>query len=245
MAATCRAIVKEVVGHGVEEEDRKRTWMADAGAALRGVLLYRPGAGLGRAHSQPRRSRPECLRRGASSTGLRAPTPRLLACALPARPPACPPAEECMRRGSVETARAIYAHALSVFPGKWGVGRGGQQGLVWTHGGWRRGRVVGPGLGRCDEKRRGRCRDGAGPRPATLSTASLPCINRRPFLDATLLAGKKSIWRRAAQLEKAAGSRESLDALLRKAVQYCPQAEVLWLMAAKEKWLAGEAGPAC
>ncbi len=31
MAATCRAIVKEVVGHGVEEEDRKRTWMADAG----------------------------------------------------------------------------------------------------------------------------------------------------------------------------------------------------------------------
>ena len=31
MVATCRAIVKEVVGHGVEEQDRKRTWMADAG----------------------------------------------------------------------------------------------------------------------------------------------------------------------------------------------------------------------
>ncbi|PSC71481.1 STABILIZED1-like [Micractinium conductrix] len=104
--ATCRAIVKEVVGHGVEEEDRKRTSMADA--------------------------------------------------------------EECMRRGSAETARAIYAHALSVFP------------------------------------------------------------------------GKKSIWRRAAQLEKASGTAESLDALLRKAVQYCPQAEVLWLMAAKEKWLSGD-----
>lgn len=72
-----------------------------------------------------------------------------------------------MRRGSVETARAIYSHALSVFP------------------------------------------------------------------------GKKSIWRRAAQLEKAHGSRESLDALLKKAVTYCPQAEVLWLMAAKEKWLSG------
>lgn len=42
------------------------------------------------------------------------------------------------------------------------------------------------------------------------------------------------------QLEKAHGSPESLDALLRKAVQYCPQAEVLWLMAAKEKWLSGE-----
>lgn len=78
-----------------------------------------------------------------------------------------------MRRGSAETARAIYAHALSVFP------------------------------------------------------------------------GKKSIWRRAAQLEKASGTAESLDALLRKAVQYCPQAEVLWLMAAKEKWLSGERQQGC
>jgi hypothetical protein len=33
MVFTCRAIVKEVVGHGVEEQDRKRTWMADAGEA--------------------------------------------------------------------------------------------------------------------------------------------------------------------------------------------------------------------
>ncbi len=36
------------------------------------------------------------------------------------------------------------------------------------------------------------------------------------------------------------GSRESLDSLLQKSVQYCPQAEVLWLMGAKEKWLAGD-----
>jgi hypothetical protein len=56
----------------------------------------------------------------------------------------------------------------------------------------------------------------------------------------SVFPGKKSIWRRAAQLEKSHGSREALDALLRKAVQYCPQAEVLWLMAAKEKWLAGD-----
>ena len=55
----------------------------------------------------------------------------------------------------------------------------------------------------------------------------------------SVFPGKKSIWRRAAQLEKAHGSGESLDAVLRKAVQYCPQAEVLWLMAAKEKWLSG------
>jgi pre-mRNA-processing factor 6 len=56
MAATCRAIVAEVVGVGVEEEDRQRTWMADA--------------------------------------------------------------EELERRGSVQTARAVYAAAAAAFPGQ-------------------------------------------------------------------------------------------------------------------------------
>ncbi|CAL1406605.1 unnamed protein product [Linum trigynum] len=51
---------------------------------------------------------------------------------------------------------------------------------------------------------------------------------------------KKSIWLKAAQLEKSHGTRESLDAFLRKAVTYTPQTEVLWLMGAKEKWLAGD-----
>lgn len=32
----------------------------------------------------------------------------------------------------------------------------------------------------------------------------------------------------------------SLDAVLTQAVKFCPQAEVLWLMSAKEKWLAGD-----
>jgi pre-mRNA-processing factor 6 len=77
-------------------------------------------------------------------------------------------ADECRARGAVETARAIYAHTLSLFP------------------------------------------------------------------------GKKSVWVRAAQLEKTAGTPELLDTLLRKAVTYCPQAEILWLMGAKEKWLAGD-----
>lgn len=45
--------------------------------------------------------------------------------------------------------------------------------------------------------------------------------------------------RREAQLEKAHGTPESLDAVLREAVKYCPRAQVLWLMAAKEKWLGG------
>ncbi len=41
-------------------------------------------------------------------------------------------------------------------------------------------------------------------------------------------------------LEKTHGTREALESLLKKAVTYCPQAEVLWLMAAKEAWLGGE-----
>ncbi|OBZ68819.1 Pre-mRNA-processing factor 6 [Grifola frondosa] len=51
---------------------------------------------------------------------------------------------------------------------------------------------------------------------------------------------KKNLWRKAAALEKAHGTRESLDAILTRAVHHCPQAEVLWLMWAKEKWLAGD-----
>ncbi|KAI9203430.1 PRP1 splicing factor, N-terminal-domain-containing protein [Polychytrium aggregatum] len=51
---------------------------------------------------------------------------------------------------------------------------------------------------------------------------------------------KKSVWRRAAFLEKSHGTRESLDQILERAVQHCPQAEMLWLMRAKEKWLAGD-----
>jgi pre-mRNA-processing factor 6 len=48
---------------------------------------------------------------------------------------------------------------------------------------------------------------------------------------------KKSIWRRAALLEKAHGTRESLEELLERSVKYCPQAEFLWLMGAKERWI--------
>lgn len=46
--------------------------------------------------------------------------------------------------------------------------------------------------------------------------------------------------RREAQLEKAHGTPESLDAVLQEAVKYCPRAQVLWLMAAKEKWVGGD-----
>ncbi|CAH8369077.1 unnamed protein product [Eruca vesicaria subsp. sativa] len=60
----------------------------------------------------------------------------------------------------------------------------------------------------------------------------------------TVFLTKKSIWYNAANLERSHGSRESLDAVLRKAVLYLPQVEVLWLMGAKEKWLAGDVSAA-
>jgi pre-mRNA-processing factor 6 len=68
---------------------------------------------------------------------------------------------------------------------------------------------------------------------------------------------RKALWRRAADLEKTHGTRyvmlilyaerqltvcfrESLEEILSRAVHYCPQAEVLWLMWAKEKWMGGD-----
>jgi len=101
---TCQAIVRNTIGMGLEEQDKKAVWTEDA--------------------------------------------------------------ESCVAHKSIETARAIYAHALKIFP------------------------------------------------------------------------GKKSLWRRAAFLEKSYGTGDSLEELLQRAVRFCPQAEVLWLMGAKEKWLA-------
>lgn len=53
---------------------------------------------------------------------------------------------------------------------------------------------------------------------------------------------KKSIWLRAAALEKEIGTSESYERLLQRATGYCPEAEILWLMAAKEVWKFGKGG---
>lgn len=51
---------------------------------------------------------------------------------------------------------------------------------------------------------------------------------------------KKSIWLRAVALEKqVSGSGEAVEQLLQQAVTACPNAEILWLMAAKEVWTNG------
>jgi pre-mRNA-processing factor 6 len=68
---------------------------------------------------------------------------------------------------------------------------------------------------------------------------------------------KRDLWWKAALLEKERGTksvshrgrasiyrspiyRESLEAILERAVQHCPQAENLWLMWAKERWLTND-----
>lgn len=84
-------------------------------------------------------------------------------------------------------------------------------------------------------------------RPVSMATIfSLQCTANEAYECARAIYGhmltvfpkQKNIWLQAAYFEKNHGTPESLEALLQKAVQHCPKAEVLWLMAAKTKWLA-------
>ncbi|KAL0250714.1 hypothetical protein I308_102897 [Cryptococcus tetragattii IND107] len=49
-----------------------------------------------------------------------------------------------------------------------------------------------------------------------------------------------SVWRKAAEFEKAHGTPDAVQEILAQGSQQCPHAEVLWLMAAKEKWVGGD-----
>ena len=104
---------------------------------------------------------------------------------------------QCLARGSVQTARAIYAHALQVFPSKQTI--------------WLRAAFL--------EKNHG-TRYGLGP------TRGSPC-------SVALTTCRDALRSWCGALHS-----ESLEELLQRAVRYCPQAETLWLMGAKEKWLA-------
>jgi len=76
----------------------------------------------------------------------------------------------------------------------------------------------------------------------TCLSNEIPCvITARAILAYALevFPSKKSLYQQAAMLEKEHGTKEALEELLKRGVQHCPQAEILWLMAAKEKWLAG------
>lgn len=71
------------------------------------------------------------------------------------------------------------------------------------------------------------------------------CVINKSYITAraifeyatTVFKDKKGLWRRAAQFELSTGDRERMFGILDRAVQYCPNAEVLWLMRAKETWL--------
>ena len=85
-----------------------------------------------------------------------------------------------------------------------------------------------------------------GTHPPLISILLLQCTSHEAYECAraiyahalTVFKNKKNIWLRAAYFEKNYGSRETLEAVLQKAVAHCPKAEVLWLMGAKSKWLA-------
>jgi pre-mRNA-processing factor 6 len=104
-AHTCRALIRNIIGIGVEEQDQLTTWMEDA--------------------------------------------------------------QSCQHDGAIECARAIYSHALKLHP------------------------------------------------------------------------SRTELWLDAADFEKKHGTREQLEEVLSTAVTNCPKVEVLWLMLAKSKWLAG------
>lgn len=70
----------------------------------------------------------------------------------------------------------------------------------------------------------------------------VPCIHTaRAIYNAAVrcLPHKKGLWRRFAELEIRRGTKETVDEVLARATKWCPGAEVLWLMRAKQKWLNG------
>ena len=78
MVATCHAIVREVIGLGVEDEDRKRTWTADAEEmgrkgsveTARAIYEVRPRGGGGK--QSGRRLRAACACAGGARRLTRA-----------------------------------------------------------------------------------------------------------------------------------------------------------------------------
>ena len=56
----------------------------------------------------------------------------------------------------------------------------------------------------------------------------------------TIFSHKKGVWRRAVMFEKEHGDFQRVNDLLRRAVEFCPHAPILWLMAAKEMWVSGD-----
>lgn len=79
------------------------------------------------------------------------------------------------------------------------------------------------------------------PLPSTRQFLARGCVECARTVFSQLLAAfasSQTLWIKAVQLEKQHGTRTTLDAILAQAVLACPQSDTLWLMGAKEKWLA-------
>ena len=73
-----------------------------------------------------------------------------------------------------------------------------------------------------------------------IANGSIHCARAIYAYAIDVFKNKKSIWLRAAFLEKNHGSIESYDNMLERAVKACPREEKLWLMGAKSKWQQGD-----
>ena len=66
-----------------------------------------------------------------------------------------------------------------------------------------------------------------------IANGSIHCARAIYAYAIDVFKNKKTIWLRAAYLEKNHGSAESYDNMLERAVKACPREEKLWLMGAK------------
>jgi len=73
-----------------------------------------------------------------------------------------------------------------------------------------------------------------------IANGSIHCARAIYAYAIDVFKNKKTIWLRAAFLEKNHGSSESYDNMLERAVKACPREEKLWLMGAKSKWQQGD-----
>jgi pre-mRNA-processing factor 6 len=72
------------------------------------------------------------------------------------------------------------------------------------------------------------------------SQGAIECARAAYDMLIQTFPGKKSVYRAAAFFEKNHGTRQTYESLLEQAVRKVPAAELLWLMLAKSKWLAGD-----
>ncbi|KAL6074511.1 Pre-mRNA-processing factor 6 [Balamuthia mandrillaris] len=195
--ATCQAIVRETIGIGVEDVDRKDVWMEDA--------------------------------------------------------------ESCLAHGSVQTARAIYAHALTVYPGKKSIwlreaylekNHGTAESLdqllkkavaycpraeiLWLMAAkekWLTGDVDGARAVLAEAFRANPDSEQIWLAAVKLESANKEQDRARDLLSrARDRAGTERVWMKSAALEREIGNLDEAEKLLDEALKRYPQFDKLWMM---------------